>query len=394
MNNNIPMNKTITVPGNVKILCAGLLAIGIGATFLAFSQNPQRAWGNYLICSYYFLSLAVGASFFAAIQNITQAGWSAMFKRIPESIIGFLPYAAFFIIITGFFGAHSLYHWANEDMVRSDSILLHKSPFLNVPFFLVRTVLSLGLWIALASLLRKISLREDHEGGTDHFIKSEFYSKVFIFVLAFTFSLGTFDWIMSIDSHWFSTIYAAKNFISAFLHASAMIIILVSILYKKGYFPALNSSHLQDFSKYLFMLSMIWGYMWFCQFFLMWFANIPEEVSYYTVRLTSEWKTLFFSDLLVNWTFPFLFLFHNRICQNINALVLTSVIVLIGFWLDIYLQVMPGLTGMNSIGAGEIGIFLGFWGVFIFAVTRTLSKASIIPINHPYIKESTAHETH
>ncbi|HAZ14104.1 MAG: hypothetical protein A2X86_02940 [Bdellovibrionales bacterium GWA2_49_15] len=394
MRKEFEMKKTFIIPNKTMILSIAFLLVGILASVFGFYQNPERTWGNFLVCNYYFLSLAIGAAFFSAIQNITQSGWSAMFKRVPEAITAYLPYAAVLIILMTIFGSHSLYHWSHESAVQNDLLLQHKAPYLNIPFFIIRTVVFLVSWLLLTFLLRKFSLKEDREGGLENFIKSEFYSKVLIFVLALTFSLATFDWIMSIDSHWFSTIFAIKNFVSAFLHASAAIVIIVSILYKRGFFPQLNDSHLQDFSKYLFMLAMIWGYMWFSQFFLMWFSNIPEETVYYSVRMNSEWKALFFTDLFLNWTFPFLFLLYGKISKNMSALILTSVILLGGFWLDIYIQVVPGLSGVPSFGVIEAGMFVGFLGVFIFAVAKALSKASIIPHNHPYINESIAHELH
>ncbi len=394
MKNDIEVSDQLVNCDNMKRLSLVLSVIGVIATVLGFKENAQRAWGNILVCNYYFLSLAIGASFFAAIQNITQSGWSAMFKRVPEAITAYLPYGSVLVLLMGAFGVHSLYHWSHEAAVQSDILLQHKAPYLNVTFFLIRLVVSLGLWFFLTSLLRKFSLREDVEGGLKNFIKGEFYSKVLIFILALTFSLFTFDLIMSIDSHWFSTIFAIKNFVSAFLHGSALILLMIFALNKRGYFPVLNAAHRHDLSKYLFMLAMIWGYMWFSQFFLMWYSNIPEETVYYAQRLRGEWKTIFFADLFLNWTFPFLFLLHNRVARNTNALIFTSALLLFGFWLDIYLQVFPGLTGNCIIGFVEVGIFSGFLGIFIFSVASALGKTSIIPKNHPYLGESMAHEVH
>ncbi len=386
--------KTFEVPVQLTVLSLMLVIIGFAMAWFGMMQNPTRGWGNILICNYYFLSLMIGAAFFAAIQNISQSGWSAMFKRIPEALTGPLPVIALFIMAMIAFGTHSLYHWSHEVIVRQDQLLQHKAPYLNFTFYIIRATIFLVSWIILTTLLRRLSLKEDSQGGMVSFIKSEFYSKVLIFVLALTFSLATFDWIMSIDAHWFSTIFAVKNFVSAFYHASAAIILLVVLLYKRGHLPILKDSHLHDFSRYLFILSMIWGYMWFSQYFLMWFSNIPEETVYYSLRLGREWKTLFLLDLGVNWLFPFLFLLSNKIAKNINALMFTSSILLVGFWLDIYLQVMPGLTGVNAIGAVELGTFIGFYGLFIWLVAKTLGRANIIPKKHPYLMESALHESH
>jgi hypothetical protein len=270
-----------------------------------------------------------------------------------------------------------------------------------MPFFIIRSVVILSAWIFFTVLLRRLSLKEDKVGGLQYFNKSEYYSKVFIFVLALTFSLGTFDWVMSIDAHWFSTIFAVKNLISAFFHGSAVITLIVILLHKQGYFQKLNSSHLHDFSKYMFILGIIWAYMWFSQYLLIWYGNMPEETVYYQTRNSSEWSGLFYANVAINWLFPFLFLMLNKIAKNINALLVTAVVLMAGMWIDLYVQIMPGSTisetaplGVNAIGFIEIGTFLGFLGIFVFAVTRSLGKANLIPENHPYIEESLMHKLH
>lgn len=388
------MENTFTFSSKLKIISLALIIIGIASLTIGFATNPVRTWGNFLINNYFFISLAIGASFFLAIQYITHSGWSSMFKRIPEAISGYLPYAGFLMMILILFGSHSIYHWTHEEAVKHDVLLQHKAGYLNSAFFIIRFLIFIAAWIVLTKLLRRYSIYEDKVGGLTYFLKSEFFSKVYIFTLALTFSLATFDWIMSIDTHWFSTIFAIKNLVSAFFHGSAVIVLIVILLYKQGYFPKLNQDHLHDFSKYIFMLSIIWGYMWFAQFFLIWFANIPEETIYYSTRMGNEWKLIFLADIAINWMFPFLFLMLNRIAKNMNALIITSVIVLLGMWLDLYLQVMPGVTGINSIGFIEIGAFAGFAGVFIYAVCTSLSKANIIPVNHPYLEESLLHKLH
>lgn len=386
--------KNFIFSRKLKVLSAVLVVAGLTALIYGFITEPERTWGNYLINNYYFISLAIGASFFMALQYITQSGWPSMFKRVPEAISLALPYMSVLLVLFLFFGTHSVYHWTHSEAVAGDEILKHKSPYLNETFFTLRLVVFMLVWITLIYILRRYSQKEDKTAGLEYFSKSETVSKIFIFTLAPTFSLSTFDLIMSIDAHWFSTIFALKNFVSAFYHGSALITLIVILLYKQGYFPKLNKSHLHDFSKYIFMLSVIWGYMWFAEYFLIWFSNIPEETVYFTTRISGEWKTLFFTNLAVNWLFPFLFLMLNRLAKNMNLLMFAAITVLAGMWLDIYLQVMPGVTGINSVGIFEIGAFTGFAGIFIFAICYSLSKANIIPVNHPYIEESYSHHLH
>lgn len=393
------MDKAYTISPKLRIFSIALVIIGIAALIIGFQSDPGRTWANYLINNYYFISLSIGAMFFMAIQYITQSGWSSMFKRIPEAMGSYMPYAGVLMLIFVILGAHSVYHWTHHEAVETDALLMHKSPYLNMPFFIIRYVIIFGAWIFFIGFLRKLSVNEDLNGGLTYFHKSEYYSKVFIFVLALTFSAGTFDWIMSIDAHWFSTLFAMKNFVSAFLHGSAVVMVIVILLHLQGYFPKLNKAHLQDFSKYMFILGIMWAYMWFSQYLLIWYANMPEETVYYQIRASSEWRGLFYVNVILNWLFPFLFLMLNKIARNMNALLITAAVLIVGMWVDLYLQIMPGSTisettpvGLNSIGFIEIGMFLGFLGIFIFVVTRSLSKANIIPENHPYLEESLMHK--
>ncbi len=388
------MENKVIISSKIKNLTFGLTGIGVIALVIGFIDDPQRTWANYLLNSYYFLSLAIGASFFLAIQYISQSGWSAMFRRVPEAIGAFVPAGVILLSFVLIFGTHSIYHWSHADEVAKDALLQHKSPYLNLPFMIIRYLIFVGLWVFMVLLLRKFSLLEDIHGGDDYFKKSEFYSKVFIFILAVTFTLGTIDWIMSINPHWFSTLFSVKNFVSAFFHGSATIVLMVILLNKYGYFPQLNKYHIHDFSRYIFILSIVYGYMWYSQYMLIWYANIPEETVYYAKLIKGGWLFPFYLDIIINWAFPFAFLLLNKIAKNKNALLFTVCLLFIGQWIDMYLQIMPGATGVNSVGYIEIGSYLGFLGIFAFIVTRALSKAALIPQNHPYLKESMAHKTH
>jgi hypothetical protein len=373
------------------------MAMGIIAVATGFLANGERALANLLLNNFYFLCLAIGASFFLALQYITQAGWSAAFKRIPESISAYIPWAALIMILI-MIGMKSLYPWIQPDEHSFDEhsmhLIEHKSPFLNVPFFLIRLVIYFTVWVFMTRLLRKYSLKEDIEGGMIYFEKSGFYSKVYIFTLALTFSLASFDWIMSIDPTWFSTIFALKNFITSFYHGSALIVLIVVIMHHYGYFQFITDAHWQDFSKYVFILSIMWAYFWFSQYLLIWYANIPEETVYYVHRLTGPWKTVFYLNLILNWTVPFVVLLSNYFARKKMVLGIVIVFVLIGLWIDIYEQIMPGTIGDVKIGFTEIGTYLGFAGLFIYIFLRTLSSAALIPANHPLLQESLHHTGH
>ena len=293
---------------------------------------------------------------------------------------------------------NSIYVWINPEAHGFDEhslhLIHHKSSYLNVPFFIVRLVIYFAVWIFMTRLLRKLSLREDSEGGLESFKKSEFYSKIYIFTLALTFSLASFDWLMSIQPTWFSTIYSLKNFVSAFFHGSSIIVLIVLIMHHYGYFSFIGNAHWADFSKYVFILSIMWAYFWFAQYLLIWYANIPEETNYYVQRLTGNWKIIFYLNFILNWTVPFLVLLPNYFARKKFILGIVICFLIIGQYIDIYEQIVPGTLGEVKIGFTEIGTFLGFAGLFAYIVLRTLSSASLLPEKHPLLQESLHHTGH
>ncbi len=384
------MDKELIISSKFKHASFALIGIGLIAFIVGFLNQPDRAWANLIINNYYFLSLAIGATFFWALQYITQSGWSSGFIRIPQAIANFFP-VLLLLMIPLLFGLHHLYHWSHADVVAHDPLLMHKSPFLNIPFFTIRFFMYFAVWIGLTQLLRRYSFKEDLEIGLTYFQKSEFLSKIYIFSLALTFSLATFDWIMSIDAHWFSTIFAVRNFVMGFYHAVVMITLVVIILNKIGYFPFLNKYHLKDFSKYIFILSIIWGYTWFSQYILIWYANIPEETIYYVPRTQGEFMPLFYAELVINWLFPFLALMSSKVASNKNALIVITIILLIGQWIDVYMQVAVGTLHHLNIGFIEIGSFIGFVGLFAYILAKSLQCKPLIAKHHPYLEESLDH---
>lgn len=387
------MDTKVIFTKNFNYITYGLMALGVIGLVYGFLTDTQRTWANLLMDNYYFLSLALGAAFFFSLQYITQSGWSAMFRRIPEALMAYIPYAAIIMLVM-FFGLHDLYQWSNPDIMAHDELLMHKAPFLNIPFFMIRIVVFFGAWILLTRYLRKLSLQEDNLGGLAMFDKMEFWSKVFIFVLALSFSIASFDWIMAIDSHWVSTIFAFKNFAAAFYHGTALVALIAIILHKKGYFKDMNEYHLLDFSRYMFILCIIWGYLYFSQFALIWFGNIPEETIYYAERWDNGWKIFFFANFAINWFIPFIALLPQKFDKNINFVYFISILLLFGLYIDIFEQVMPYFTLTPKFGIIELGILAGMAGLFLFAFSKALAKAPLIAKNHPYLEESIQHHIH
>jgi len=396
MQNIKVMKEQITVSKNFKIITLLLIAIGAGTIIFGLITDRQATWANWLIVNYYFFSIAMGGAFFFVIQSISQSGWSSAFKRVSEALMSYVPFAALFFLLL-WFGVNDLYQWSHKETAALDPIIQHKSAFLNIPFFFARMILYFLLWIVFIRKLRQISLREDlaDPSNTDGimylFGKTELYSKIFIFILAITFSLSAFDWIMSLDVKWYSTIFALKNLVAAFLHGVSILTLIVFILYKRGYFPFFNEYHLHDFARYIFMLSIVWGYFWFAQFMIIWYGNIPEETAYYSIRWKEGWKVLFFLEIGLNWFIPFMILLPVKASRNMTLVTIVIVFLIIGQYIDLFVQVIPGTTGALKFSWISAGTFLGFAGLFALVIATTLSKAKILPFNHPYLDESLNH---
>jgi hypothetical protein len=384
------MKDRILLSQPFKIVCFICIGVGIAAICYGFIYDPQRTWANYLLNNFYFLSLSIGAAFFLGLQAITQSGWSAGFRRIPEAMMMYIPVAGALMLLL-FFGMQYLYSWTHPDVIAASIIIKSKTAYLNIPFFFIRMIVFFSIWILLTRLIRKASLNEDETGGLIYFRKIEWYSKVLIFFLALSFSLLGFDLLMSIDVKWFSTIYALKNFIAAFLHGSATIYIIVFLLNRRGYFKFLNVSHIHDFARYIFIVSIFYGYFWFSQFILIWYGNIPDETIYYAKRWTPEWQPFWAADIIINWIVPFFVLLPVNTSRNKWIVFTVALLLAIGQWVDLYVEIFPGIISNPKSGFIEIGTFTGFIGLFAFFTGYSLSRAALVPKNHPLINESYHH---
>ncbi len=383
------MENTFVFKRNIKILfiiliVIGLLAIGYG--ILSHEIHGHRIWSNILLNNFYFLAIALGALVFVVVHILADSGWHVSIVRIPEAISMYIPVASVLMILI-LIGAHDIYHWTHTEHL--DEILLHKKPYLNMPFFSIRMVVYLIGWIFFAWKIRQLSIKNDVGGDLKFFKASRTYAALFIVFFAITSSTSAWDWLMSIDSHWFSTLYGWYTFSSIFVSAIAVIIIIVVALKGSGYLPHVNEEHLHDLGKYLFAFSIFWAYLWFSQFMLIWYSNIPEETIYYVQRL-ENFRVLFFLNLGLNFFAPFLILMTRGSKRRLTILTVASIIVFCGHWIDMYLAIMPGAVGHEEAGIGifEIGLTIGYIGLFLFVVLNALTKASLVPEKHPFYKES------
>ena len=387
-----------TINKKAKNLSMALMGIGLIALIFGFVSNPHGAWPALLFNTYFYLGISVFAVFFVAMQYVSEAGWSIVLKRVPEAIMGALPaFSAIMLLImvAAIMHFNHIYHWLHEGIMtvgheEYDSIIAGKEAYLNATFFIIRTIIYLLGWNYFAKKLRSLSLLEDREGGTAIHFKSISTSAWFMVFFAVTSAMASWDWIMSIDAHWFSTLFGWYVFAEWAAIGFTTILLFTLYLQKQGYLKDVNESHIHDLGKWIFAFSLVWTYMWFSQFMLIWYANIPEEVAYFTARLEVEnYKFLFWFSMIINFVLPVVLLMSRDAKRHNSRLIFVSIIILIGHWLNSYLLVAPGtLNTHGHIGFTEIGIGLGFAGLLIHLTFKTLAKEPMEAKHHPMLDES------
>ncbi|TNE27529.1 MAG: quinol:cytochrome C oxidoreductase [Bacteroidetes bacterium] len=362
----------------------------------AAHQQANRPWSALFVNTFFFLAIGLGTVFFLMIQYVAKAGWTVGLNRVFEAVGLFviIPLIGMLIIIfAGVADVHHIWHWMQDGIMEKgtpnyDPIIAGKAGYLNDTFFIIRAVVYTLVWFGIIVLVRKHSLAEDLEGGTARYKKIFKLAAVFTVFFAVTSSTSAWDWIMSIDTHWFSTLFGWYTFAGMFVTALAALNILIVFLRYNNYLPWINENHQHDMAKFMFAFSVFWTYLWFSQFMLIWYADIPEEVTYYMQRF-GQYNTMFLIMVALNFVAPVL-LVMSRDSKRVMGLVLvTATIVLIGHWMDHFIMIMPGSVGeFYGFGWAEIGGFLLYAGLFILVVFRNLAKAPLLQKNHPMVEES------
>jgi hypothetical protein len=429
------MNQFI-FKGNLKTALIGAIILGViclGWTWMIDDENHTRFWSNFLHNSVFFTGIAFTAIFFIAVCITAYAGWHTVFKRIWESFAMFLIPGLILMAIIGigvFMHWHHLYHWADTSLLvegseNYDRILAGKASFLNKNWYLFGTVIIVGTWAYFAIKLRNLSIQEDEQGDStfSHHRTMRKYAAIFLPIAGFTSAALVWQWVMSVDAHWYSTLFAWYATASWFVSMIALTILVLIYLKGKGYFPEVQQNHIHDLGKFLFAFSIFWTYLWFSQYMLIWYANVGEETIYFKERY-DNYPVLFFGNIVINFAIPFLVLMRNDTKYKLGSVGIIAGIVLIGHWLDFFLMFKPGIahtaheshgavsaavdhgheavahatehassfvSGFTLPGLLELGTFIGFLGLFLFVFFTYLAKSSLSPKNDPYFEESLHH---
>jgi len=402
MNFNIS-DKRYEFTSGSKIVSYVLIAIGIISITLSFTTHSHQAWSNLLWNNFYFMVIALAAVFFLAVQYAAEAGWSIGIRRVPEAMAMYMPYGAALMAIilignyiAGSGGGHYLYHWWHHDLYdpnspEYDRIIAGKAGFLNMPFFIIRVIFYFVVWVGFALYFRKMSLKQDIEGGSSHHLKMRSKSYVFLVLFAITSSLMAWDFIMSIDAHWYSTLFGWYTFAGLFISGISVMAIIIVILKRKGLMDHVNTHHLHNVGLFMFAFSVFWTYLWFAQFMLIWYANIPEEVTYFMVR-QDHYRAIWIGNFFINFCTPIIFLMTRDAKRKSLILLVMGIILFFGHWIDVYQMVTPGVAGAHGhLGWIELGTMLGFLGLFRYVVLSQLAKAPLVAQNDPFFEESMQH---
>ena len=360
-------------------------------------QLQNRPWSAVYVALLFFLGISLLVLAFYASQRVAQAGWSIVLFRVMEAITANLVPTSIImlilVILTAFHSNH-LFTWMGEGVFDKtsenfDPIVYGKKAWLNVPWWVIRSVFYLVIWNTYRWFIRRNSIIEDTANDAYKTYKKNYnMSVVFLFLFMITESMAVWDWIMGLDPHWFSTLFGWYVLASLLVSAITVIAFVTIYLRSKGYLSKVNDSHIHDLAKFMFGFSVFWTYLWFAQFMLIWYADIPEETTYFVLRF-SEYKTLFLSMLVMNFFFPILLLINSDFKSRPWFVVIGGLVILAGHYVDLFIMIMPGTVGGSwSFGIPEISATCFFIGIFIYTVFTAFSKANPVATGNPFLHES------
>lgn len=426
------MNQQFELPSSYKKWTWGLIVAGVIALLYGFIMlhpfapvahhgataahgadhegvGATRFWAVLLQNSVYWLLVVNASMFFICVTTMAMGGWQIALRRVPEAIssvvpfIGIITFLVLMVIVWS--GRTDIYHWLDTDAVAKDHILLGKSGFLNKNFFTVWSAIAIGLWWLLGRKMRSLSLQTDEkqmdlEEGRKWIWSNTVWASLYTVFFALTVaSTIPWLWLMSIDAHWYSTMYSWYTFASTFVSGMSLVALFVIFLKNRGQLEYVTEEHLHDVGKFMFAFSVFWTYLWFSQYMLIWYSNQPEETKYFVERIgtatkAGPYKGIFFLNLFLNFVCPLLILMKRGVKRNWTMVTIMAVLIIFGHWIDFYQMVMPGtLHDKAEMMPFEFGVPALFIGIIMWGVGKYLTSHPLTAKNHPFLKESMIHHT-
>jgi hypothetical protein len=399
------------IPGKMRTWSLALIGIGavaliIGLVTKGFSGDEHERThfiGTIMYNTIFWTMICNAAMFFVCALTLAMGGWEISIRRVSEAISTMVPIfgAITFVVLiyVVLSGNHNIYHWLDKNAVDNDPILKGKSGFLNPVFFIIWTTLIIGLWSLLGWRMRQLGREADAgplngDAGRSFIWRGTIRAAMYIVWFALTVgSTAPWLWLMSLDAHWYSTMYSWYTFASSFVAGLSLIALWVIYLKNKGYLELTKQDHLHDIGKFMFAFSIFWTYLWFAQFMLIWYANIPEETVYFKHRVEGAYKGIFYFNLIINFVCPILILMKRAPKRNYTLMTFMAVLILFGHWIDFYQMVMGSLSPDHvTLGWLDFGILSLFVGLMIFFVGRSLASKPLVAKYHPFLKESVIHQ--
>lgn len=400
------------IPKKYKTWSIALMAVGVLSILIGFvmygtdEHHKTRFWATMLHNSIFFLLISNASMFFICATTLAFGSWQLTFRRVAEAIsMAVIPLGiiALAVMIYCVVADPHIYHWLHPD---GDKILEGKSGFLNAKFYIIWTTLTIGLWIVLGRKMRQLSRQLDNnplpsvEARKKYIFKNTVWAAVFIVWFALT-TMSTIPWfwLMSIDPHWYSTMYSWYTFASSWVSGISLIVLFTVYLKNKGYLEYTNQEHLHDLGKFMFAFSVFWTYLWFSQYMLIWYANIPEETVYFNSRITTDhhvgaYTGIYWFAFIINFLAPLLILMRRGSKRNYTTIAFMAIVIIFGHWLDFYQMIFASLFKEHvELNLFDFGVAAGFIGVIMWTAGQAFAKYPLLAKNHPFIKESVIHHT-
>ncbi|MBE7516644.1 MAG: hypothetical protein HS105_08575 [Chloracidobacterium sp.] len=371
-----------------KAILIALFIVGV----VVAATLGSHFWQSYLVNALFVMTFALGAAVFIAVHYVSNSGWTSVLRRVPEALMSYVPVGALTLLVV-FFGRHEIYKWTNERYIEHGPTYAFKDTWLTPGFFFARMFIYLLIWTVFVYIIRYMSTRQDGDGSPDHTASAKRYSALFLVIFGVTYSLASFDWIMSIEPLFYSTIFGFYLIAGTLLSGVSAITFFIIFLQRYGILKEIGGKHLHKLGVIVLGYATFWAYIWISQYLLIYYANLPEETIYYFRQTSGRgWFAFFIVNLFLNWIIPFIMLLPKRVKFNKTWLLTACTIVLVGRWLDMYVMVMPPFSATPAIGIADIALLIAFVALFLFMFVRNLSAKNLVPIRDPYLAESLWHE--
>jgi len=373
----------------------GRNALILGIVFILASiagwyMDSAQFYKSYLVGYIFWLTFALGGLFYTLINHLFGSVWNVVLRRIGEAAMYSFPLLAI-LFIPILFGMHDLYHWTHEEDVLKDPILLAKSGYLNETFFTIRVVIYFAIWFTLSKILYSLSLKQDKDPDEKYILRLRQISAPGMILFAISITFASFDWMMSLEPHWFSTIYGVYFFGGCFLTILTFVVIMAQNLRKKGYLiDVITVEHYHDMGKLFFAFLIFWGYIGFSQYFLIWYANIPEETVWYKIRWDNGWNYITMLLVLAHFTLPFFILLLRSVKRSLISMKLIAIWILVMHLFDIYWLIAPAISHGHGphISWIDFVVLLGVGGFFIWNFWNNLSSHPLVPVGERRLEAS------